>query len=282
MTALVRRRDQEAAAMVDFDPGAPPSADFDPGPPKALARHFAAVPAYAEEDRALFWWDWGPVFYRGRLNGSARFLGIASDPGPTERVVGRTLVGDAGQRVQGFLAKLGLTHSYVLVNAFPYAVHPGKVYKALPLLQDPDHLTWRNHLLDVVTGPDLQAVVAFGGNAQAALHLWDRLPDVPVFEVPHPSDHDATRMLDAWRAAVPGIRAVVTPDPDGDPTLPSYGDTFAESDYRPIPPADLPFGLPAWMGDDSWGRTASPRHNNAVARAAADPDHQLVWQAPLG
>ena len=59
------------------------------------------------EHRDLFWYDWGPVFYRGRLNGTARLLGIASDPGPTERVVCRTLVGDAGQRVQGFLTSSG-------------------------------------------------------------------------------------------------------------------------------------------------------------------------------
>ena len=77
------------------------------------------------------------------------------------------------------------------------------------------------------------------------------------------------------------IRAVLAPDLGGDPTLPNYGTELAESDYRPIPAADLPFGLPAWMGDDSWGRTASPRHNNAVARSDVDPDHQMVWQAPI-
>jgi hypothetical protein len=135
-------------------------------------------------------------------------------------------------------------------------------------------------LLDLIAGPDLQVVVAFGGNAKAALQLWDGVPDVPVVEVPHPSDHDTAGLLDAWRAAIPDIRAVLPPDPDGDATLPDYGTTFTEDDYRPIPPADLPFGLPAWMGDDSWGRTASPRHNNSVARPATDPDHQLVWQAP--
>jgi hypothetical protein len=89
-----------------------------------LAGHFAAVPGYqiaTADHRDLFWWDWGPVFYRGRLNKTAMVIGIASDPGPTERLVGRTLVGDAGQRVQGLLTKIGLTHSYVLVNAFAYA-----------------------------------------------------------------------------------------------------------------------------------------------------------------
>ena len=69
-----------------------------------------------------FWFDWGPIFYRGRLDGSARVMCVASDPGPTERIAGRCLVGNAGQRVQGLLAKLGLTRSHVCLNAWAYAV----------------------------------------------------------------------------------------------------------------------------------------------------------------
>ena len=80
--------------------------DFDAGPPPAWATRFASSPDYGSF-KQHFWYDWGPVFYRGRLDGTARLLCIASDPGPTERVANRTLVGDAGQRVQGFLAKLG-------------------------------------------------------------------------------------------------------------------------------------------------------------------------------
>lgn len=256
--------------------------DFDPGPPAALARHFAAVPGYRPEDQPLFWYDWGPVFYRGRLNGTARLLAIASDPGPTERVVGRTLVGDAGQRVQGFLTKVGLTRSYALVNAFAWAVHPSQSSRARRLLSEPEHLSWRNRLLDLVTGPALQAVVAFGENAQAALGLWAGVPQVPVFELPHPSAHDTADLLERWRSALPTIRSAVTPDPDGDNTGPTYGDGFEESDYAAIPRADLPFGLPGWVGDDRWGRLASPPHHNSVHRPAEDPDHTLVWRAPSG
>ncbi len=84
---------------------------FDKGPPAPLAKHFAEVPDIPEKFREFFWYDWGPVFYRGRLSGNPKLLGIASDPGPTERLVCRTLVGDAGQRVQGFLDKLGLTRT---------------------------------------------------------------------------------------------------------------------------------------------------------------------------
>lgn len=252
---------------------------FDPGPPAAISRHLEAVPSYAAH-RELFWYDWGPVFYRGRLNGSARLLGIASDPGPTERVVGRTLVGDAGQRVQGFLARLGLTRSYALVNAFAYALHPSRSWEALPMLAEPAHLAWRNKLLDDITGDALQAVVAFGVNAREALRLWSPRPDVPVFEVSHPSNPDLDDVLDQWRDALTELRAVVTPDPDGDATGPSYGTTFGEPEYARIPRTDLPFGVPYWVGDDAWGRADTPRHNNAVERPGSDLEHTLVWRAP--
>jgi uracil-DNA glycosylase len=253
--------------------------EFDPGPPPAIAQHLANVPSYAAK-RDLFWYDWGPVFYRGRLDGSARLLGIASDPGPTERIACRTLVGDAGQRVQGFLAKLGLTRSYVLVNAYAYALLPSKAPDARPLLSETGHRTWRNKLLDDITGSALEAIVAFGAEARAALHLWDPRPDVPVFEVPHPSSHDSTRLVTEWREAITELRDIVTPDSDGDATGANYGASFRESDYRRIPPRDLPFGVPAWFGDDAWGRTAHPRHNNSVERPGSDLRHTLVWRAP--
>src|SRR6185295_11735728 len=86
----------------------PPSADvtgeFDRGPSQAIASICLRCPQPGKPK--AFWTDWGPIFYRGRLDGTARLLCIASDPGPTERIAHRTLVGDAGQRVQGFLEKL--------------------------------------------------------------------------------------------------------------------------------------------------------------------------------
>ena len=38
----------------------------------------------------------GPIFHRGRLDGSARLLVIGQDPAQSERVVRRILVGEAG------------------------------------------------------------------------------------------------------------------------------------------------------------------------------------------
>lgn len=185
-----------------------------------------------------------------------------------------------GRRVQGFLTKLGLTTSYALVNAFPFAVHPSKVSKALPLLSDPAQLVWRNRCYDLVADSRLEAIIAFGGTAQAALRLWDTAPDVPTFEIPHPSAHNAADLAAKWAAAIPAARAAVTADPGGDQTGPNYGAEIIEADYARIPPADLPYGQPIWVGDDRWGRTDSPRHNNSNACSSTDPDRTMTWQAP--
>lgn len=254
-------------------------ADFDPGPPQPFHDLFDHVPDYGPV-RQHFWYDWGPVFYRGRLDGTARLLCIASDPGPTERIAGRTLVGDAGQRVQGFLTKLGLTRSYVCLNAFSYALFPSHGQAGKTILAGHDQTTWRNQVFDALKTPHLQAVVAFGTFAQQAVELWPGRAGLTVAKVPHPSSRDSTTLLNEWRAKIGPLRAVVTTDPDGDATGPNYGTSFRKQDYAAIPRRDLPFGVPAWLGDDAWGRAASRRHNNSVSRPSPDDRHTLVWIAP--
>ncbi len=259
--------------------------EFDSGPPQAIATLLAAVPDYGNLKKH-FWYDWGPVFYRGRLDGSARVICVASDPGPTECLVRRTLVGDAGQRVQGFLAKIGLTHSYVCVNAFAYAFHPWESAQVQPVLTDPVQVAWRNQLFDALKTPNLKAVIAFGKQTQTAVGLWPGRGTLKVENIPHPSSRNPQKLLVDWTAAVTRLRAVVPADPGAAPLPPNYGPSFTEADYAAVPARDLPFGVPPWIGDDGWGRKATPPHNNCVRRPdkATEPhlgaDHFLIWEAP--
>jgi Uracil DNA glycosylase superfamily len=253
------------------------SIEFDPGPPAAWAALFSQVPDYSAY-KAHFWFDWGPIFYRGRLDGSAKVLVVASDPGPTERIAGRTLVGDAGQRVQGFLAKLGLTRSYLCLNAFVYALIPSEASHGTAVLKDAQQAQWRNGLYDEANGASVQAIIAFGDQAQRAVSLWPGKGARPLFNLPHPTSHDPAALINAWRAAVPQLRAIVTADPDGNPGLPNYGAAFAEADYQPIPRFDLPYGVPAFLGDDAWVRR-TPGMNSSVSRPNPDDRHTLIWKA---
>jgi hypothetical protein len=207
-------------------------------------------------------------------------LCVASDPGPTERIAGRSLVGNAGQRVQGLLAKLGLTKSYVCLNAWAYALHPGRASAERERLDDEAQLEWRNAVYDAATGADLEAVIAFGGMAQRAVELWDGRPDVKICEVPHPSSRNEQTLLDKWREAVAELRPLVAPDSDGDNGGPNYGSSFEESDHAPIPRRDLPFGAPAFLGEDAWVRAKPGGAQNSVRRPDADDGHTLIWQAP--
>jgi hypothetical protein len=181
--------------------------------------------------------------------------------------------------VQGLLAKLGLARAYVCVNAWAYAVHPTKALDEQEHLADPEQLAWRTELYDALATPSLQAVIAFGEMAQKAVALWTSRPDVPLREVPHPSSRDERRLLDTWRAAVDALRPVVTPEQE--PT-PNYGTRFAEADYAPIPRVDLPFGAPAFLGDDAWVRARPGGAQNSVERPSPDDGHTLIWHAPRG
>ena len=161
----------------------------------------------------------------------------------TEPVVGWTLVGDAGQRVQGFLAKLGLTRSYLCLNAYALALIPSQAaWAGDDVLDAPDHKAWRNTLYDMAKTAGVQAIIGFGAQAQRALAKWPGKGTTPVFKLPHPSSHDPAALADGWRAAIPQLRALVTPDADGDATLPNYAAQLAEADYRPIPKRYLPMG----------------------------------------
>jgi uracil-DNA glycosylase len=255
---------------------------FDSGPPAKFEKHFHALPDYTPI-KDYFWFDWGPVLYRGRLDGTAKVICVASDPGPSERIACRTLVGNAGQRVQGFLHKIGITKSYVCVNGFAYALFPGKLGDGIDALSRPELVTWRNKLFDMLKTPSVKAVIAFGVVAQKAVELWPGKADLTVENTYHPSYHTSTpgsesKMLTDWNRVINELRAVITPDTGSPVDLPLYGTTFAESDYAPIPKTDLPFGLPDWFGDDTWFR--AHRGMNSVSRPSPDDRHTLKWKAP--
>jgi hypothetical protein len=269
----------------------------DPGPTGALKAVIDGTPDYeaAVGDSTTFWYAFGPVLYRGRLDGTARVLGIASDPGPSECLpfARRTLIGDSGQKTQGFLAKLGLTRSYVLVNAFAVALHPGKKTKGLQVLQTNAAIRTARHALydGLLAGAALQAIIAFGDVAHKAYDLWaasnPAVQAVPSFKVAHPAAVDRSGTgndpaLKAWRNAITTLRGVVTPDLGGDATDPNFGAYFTEVDYARIPRWDFPTVTPAYVGDDSWGRAANPRHNNCCERPSPDDAVSLLLTPPDG
>ncbi len=215
--------------------------------------------------------EWGPIFYRGRLDGSARILCIGQDPAQNEAVVRRILIGVAGHRVQGFLAKLGLDRSYVMINAFLYSVYNQK--SAAPHVDDPAVAGYRNRWLSALlaSGP-LEAVIAFGSLADAAWREFKKSEGtaaaLPYQHVPHPTSPESAggtpqqikaataAMLTKWNSALQSLRQVVH-HPDAVRPFVPYGADFEPSELVEIPPFDVPAGIPAWMRNtDGWATRA--------------------------
>jgi uracil-DNA glycosylase len=248
---------------------------FDPGyakePFASLAAEYPGEDVYPPN---AFRTEWGPVFHRGRLDGTARILVLGQDPAAHEAVARRILVGEAGQRVQGLLARLGVEHSYVYLNTFVYSVygqHSGEAH-----IDDDGITEYRNAWIAAVAERSpIAAVLTLGRLARTAFRavpagvlgthvhaaaLHPTYPDSAAASGTTTFAEAMKRLCESWNAALGVLSPVVEPDV-ARPLVP-YGDQLTEADLAPIPARDLPAGLPAWMRSlDAW-----------ATRTGDDPD----------
>lgn len=260
--------------------------EFDEGyavePYRTLVRDVPGVDVYPAD---AFRVEWGPVFHRGRLDGSARVLVIGQDPATHEQVARRILVGEAGQRVQGFLEKLGYDRSYVMLNAFLYGVYGqgnGEKHK-----NDAGIAAYRERWFEAVLGPKskIECVIAFGSLARQA---WERFLktsfgkklDLPFAYMTHPTQPESAskgnaqklaielgELLENWNKALKTLKpAVKHPDKDG--SFAPYGTTgFAADELVAVPSRDLPAGTPEWMCSlESWAWREADQANGVEKR----------------
>jgi hypothetical protein len=233
-------------------------AEFDLGPTGAFATHWDNRPSYSAV-KARFRMNWGPIYYRGRLDGSAKVICIGQDPAADENVARRILVGSAGQRVQGFLRKLGINKSYVMVNTFLYGLKGQINAEAKTISSSASIKNWRNQLLDMLKTAQTQAVIAFGSGAHQVVDLWPGAAALFVAKPLHPSFREDAELRANWNTWLPQIRPHVTPDPGVTPDTTLYtGSKFKKTDLENIPARDLPFGVPKWMGTGDMAWRTSP------------------------
>jgi hypothetical protein len=262
------------------------SEEFEAGYPADLHPLLSDFPGPDVYPPADFRVEWGPVFHRGRLDGSARVLVIGQDPAAHEAVVRRILVGEAGQRVQGFLHKLGVDTSYVMVNTFLYSVfgQGGGERHA----DDPAIAAYRNRWLDtLIVGRSVEVVLALGLLAERAFGQWRATPSgaaapVTFRAITHPTFPESSsssgqttkaeamrQMLARWNEALEALEGVATPDTPR--PLVRYGERLTPADLAPIPALDLPPGVPPWMRAlDAWARRAATGRAAAPTATAAE------------
>jgi uracil-DNA glycosylase len=262
-----------------FCPGYPPPYD-------GLVRDYPGVDVYPPHDFRV---EWGPMFHRGRLDGSARVLVIGQDPGQQENVARRILVGVAGQRTQGLLTKLGVDSSYVMVNTYLYSVasqQGGNNHE-----HDNNIAAYRNRWFDAIAANnELEAIITLGGLATTAYNVWHGTPTGAACTahhagITHPTadghTHDTAALLTNWNSALPGLHSAIT-HPDVARALEPYGATFTPADLTPIPEGDLPAGLPDWMRSlEPWAtRGPGAGQTKRATLTVTVPTDQRAWIGP--
>src|SRR5690606_808759 len=108
----------------------------------------------------------------------------------------RVIVGHAGQRLQGFLAKLGIERSYVMINAFLYSAYGQAGCTAAQ--NDPAVVAYRHRWIDAImaTSP-IAAVIGLGARADSAWQTWKESANGqrhdPVYvKMPHPTQPESS------------------------------------------------------------------------------------------
>ena len=278
--------------MVDDGRGDP--WEHDPGPTNASgwAAVFADTPNYRGLGRAVlgreaFRWQHGPMFFRGRLDGSAKVVLVGQEGAQDESLSHRSFTGGTGARMQHFLYHLGLDRSYLFLNSFVYPIF-GQYSDALRrLAQDRRSpiAQHRNRILDkAVVDGDVRLVVAVGRAAKESIATWvrahggdadpDRLHEASLGSLPnrvrlvgvlHPGSASggSTRTIRTnFQRACNLVRDWLDADPGwlpADPGMPRNLDAPYQYQSAAIPYRDFPFGTCPRLGR---GGTSSNRTDN--------------------
>jgi uracil-DNA glycosylase len=179
--------------------------EHDPGPTTASgwAALFAETPNYRGLGHVVlgegkFRWEHGPMFFRGRLDGSAKVVIVGQEGAQDESLSHRSFTGGSGARMQHLLRHIGLDRSYLFLNSFVYPINGQYETSMRPLAQDPRSpiVIHRHRILDkAAVAGDVRLVIAVGRAAKESVATWIRS---------HGGAADPNRLHQATLGSLPG------------------------------------------------------------------------------
>ena len=271
--------------------------EFDPGYRGRYRQLVQSYPAESVYPSDSFRVEWGPIFHRGRTDGSARVLVIGQDPAAHETIARRILVGEAGQRAQGLLARLGHHAAATSSSTRSCTRCTGRVAGrgTSPTRRS---RAYRNRWIDtIVKGQQIEAIIALGQLADKAYQAWRTTPlgassQAAYVTVRHPTYPESAsasgtitkaeafeRLCQSWNEA-PGRPAGARHAGHPGRRCATTARRSRPTTSRRSPTVDLPAGLPAWMGDlDAWAAAHGRRRAGEAGddrRDGADPVPHLA------
>ena len=238
---------QAAAALTSISNAIP----FDAGPPPFWQDVFKDAPVdyYLNHPADRFRIDFGPVYYRGRLDNTARVLILGQDPSTDEILAQRAFVGASGQRLQRFLNKVGINRSYLILNTFLFSIFDQFDNEMEAISLEDEIRDYRHRLLDTAIARNpIEAIITLGNGPRHAIQNWNNPTGLTIFNLVHPAAPEATA-FPSWNTQLPLIEQHLTADDSALVDLSIYEGSWRRSAHvAEIPRYDLNFGVPSWHG----------------------------------
>jgi hypothetical protein len=174
--------DARRGSPAEYDPGAPANSkwvELFGSTPNYRALGIEALGGTAKTDEK-FRWEFGPMWYRGRLTPeSVKVFVVGQEGAQDENVSNRAFTGSTGTRTQRFLNHLGIHRSYLFLNTFVYTIN-GQLeddprFKWIEQGSESPIVDYRHKLFDHMLETNSQTVALFmgvGAGGKASLATW--------------------------------------------------------------------------------------------------------------
>lgn len=248
---------EQDAGDLPYEPPRAHPRDFDAGPGNAWAKLLmGGEPGLAWPDFAALGlaghpsFVWGPV-YRGRPD-NASVVVLADQTSHDDLFMCRALCGEAGQRLQRWLAAAGLTQRYFILRTLPVDSLTTPAAKVSAALANPAVVALYSEAMKRLTSA--KALVTVGPNAaQQAARINAR--HLPVVGLPA---HGSSGWAGQWQAALSTLNGAHVP------TDQAPSGSF-DGGRGQIARIDLPFGMLRWEGT-SGDRAAQAKRSGKPSR----------------
>ncbi|MCM2354831.1 MAG: hypothetical protein NDI63_14520, partial [Pseudobdellovibrio sp.] len=174
--------DARRGSPAEYDAGAPADSkwiELFGSTPNYRALGVEALGGTAKTDEK-FRWEFGPMWYRGRLTPeSVKVFVVGQEGAQDENVSNRAFTGSTGTRTQRFLNHLGIHRSYLFLNTFVYTIN-GQLeddprFKWIEQGEDSPIVEYRHKLFDNMMATNANTVALFmgvGSGGKASLATW--------------------------------------------------------------------------------------------------------------
>lgn len=174
--------DARRGSPAEYDAGAPADSkwiELFGSTPNYRALGVEALGGTAKTDEK-FRWEFGPMWYRGRLTPeSVKVFVVGQEGAQDENVSNRAFTGSTGTRTQRFLNHLGIHRSYLFLNTFVYTIN-GQLeddprFKWIEQGEESPIVEYRHKLFDNMMVTNANTVALFmgvGSGGKASLATW--------------------------------------------------------------------------------------------------------------